>query len=421
MADDSEVLAEGESLSSTPHATEAGKTSLFSRDFILIALINLTTFVGFNMTTTGMPVYVATLGAPDVVVGLVTTFATAAALLVRPFAGLMLDRFGRKGILSASVALMALIIVAYAVFPLVGLILALRAVHGVGWGLSSTATSTIAADVIPHKRFAEGMGYFALTSAVAVAVAPALSIGLLQSVGVVPMIVVAAGSTALSFCLTLFQRADKAAFVAAPEVEATPQPTARPPFKLSDLFDKRALLPAGIMLLINVAFSAITTFIALHGQAEGVDNIFLYFTVYALVTIMTRPVIGKIIDRTGFFMPGVLSCVGVAVTLVLIAFSDNIGMFCFAGVFGGLGIGAGMGTLQAMAVAAVSPARRGVATATFLFGMDAGIAVGSAVAGVLAGLVGYSTMYLIMIVFPLAACVVFLVVGRKRIALYSAR
>lgn len=386
-----------------------GKQSLWTRDFVLIAFVNLTTFIGFNMTTTGMPVYVASLGASDLTVGLVTTFATGAALLIRPFTGLMLDRLGHKGILIASIAAMAVVTAAYAAFPLVGVILALRIAHGIGWGLGSTATSTIAADAIPRKRFAEGMGYFALTSSLAVAVAPALSIALLQSAGIFPMIAIAAGSTFVSLLLALLQRptAKKAA------------PSKKGRLKASDLFDKRALLPAGIMLLINVAFSSITTFIALHGQARGVDAIFLYFVVYAAVTIVGRPLIGKAIDRIGFFAPGILSTIGVIVTLVIIAFSDNIVMFCIAGIFAGLGIGTGMGTLQAMAVAAVPPERKGVATSTFLFGLDAGIAIGSLVAGSIAGIFGYSGMYLAMTVFPAAACLALLVAGRKRVSSYS--
>ena len=99
------------------------------------------------------------------------------------------------------VGAMFIITAAYAVFPIVGVILALRLLHGLAWGLSSTAIMTVVADIIPHKRFAEGMGYFAVASAIATAVAPALSIGVLASYGVVPMIAIAAGSTLSPFFL----------------------------------------------------------------------------------------------------------------------------------------------------------------------------------------------------------------------------
>ena len=77
-----------------------------------------------------MPVYLEQLGADELAVGLTVTLVTAAALLVRPFAGLILDSFGRKGALITGIILMLFVIVAYLLFPLVGVVLALRIFHG---------------------------------------------------------------------------------------------------------------------------------------------------------------------------------------------------------------------------------------------------------------------------------------------------
>lgn len=383
---------------------------LWTRDFIFIAMINMTIFVGFNMTTTSMPLYVSSLGASDFLTGLVISFATVSALVIRAFTGILLDRFGRRAILIIGIGIMAAVIAAYAVFPIVGVILVLRLLHGIGWGLSSTATSTIAADTIPQKRFAEGIGYFALASSLAVAVAPALAIEMIQRTGMIPVLGIAGGCTLLALILSFFERSSKA--------ESTAQ---KPKFGLSSMFDKKALLPSGIMLLINCAFASVTAFIALHGQARGIGNISLYFTVYAIVTIISRPIIGRIIDKTGFYYPAIFSILGVIITLIVIAFSNNIIMFCVAGIFGGLGIGTGMGTLQTMAVSSVPAERRGVATSTFLFGVDAGITLGAAIAGVFADAFGYGTMYLIMAIFPAIACVIFILLGKRRIASYSVK
>ena len=56
--------------------------------------------------------------------------------------------------------------------------------------------ATIAADIIPKRRFAEGMGYYALTAAISSALAPAVSVELVQGAGGPAMIFVAAGITA---------------------------------------------------------------------------------------------------------------------------------------------------------------------------------------------------------------------------------
>ena len=105
-----------------------------------------------------------------------------------------------------------------------------------------------------------------------------------------------------------------------------------------------------------------------------------------------------------------------AATLVLIGVSDSLPLFCVAGALGGLGIGSAMGTFQAMAVATVEPQRRGVATSTYFVFFDLGIAIGSFVAGIIAGTVGYTAMFMVMAIFPALACVFFLLAGKERLA-----
>ncbi|MDD2218342.1 MAG: MFS transporter [Eubacteriales bacterium] len=384
-------------------------TNLWTKDFIFISIINLAAFVGFNMLSTAMPLYVASLGASDFLVGMVTTLTTLAILSVRPISGIMLDRFGRRGILIYGTAITVVIISSYAFFPILSIILLIRIFQGIAWGLTSTSVSTIVADIIPRKRFAEGMGYFALTTAFAVAFAPAIALNVLENRGFPTMVTIAAISTFIALVLSFFQRTVKIEKVGLQKI------------KPSDLFEKRAMLPAIMALLVNSAFGAVTTFIAIHGAAEGVDNIYIYFTVYACATLVTRPITGKLIDKKGFFMPGIISISCVAITLILIGFSHNIIMFSIAGIFAGIGFGTNFGVNQTMAVASVPPNRRGVATSTFFFGFDAGIGLGAAVAGLLAGACGYANMYFAMSVFPIAAMLIFIILGKKRIEEYSAK
>ena len=421
-----------------PDRGEPGSLSeIFTRDFLLLATINLAMFFGFQMTNVGLPVYVAQLGANAQTVGLIGTVMTITAVTVRIFAGPLLDRFGRKGALVSGAIIMATSIVSYAVFPFVGVILGVRLLQGVGWGLGSTAASTIAADVIPKRRFAEGMGYFAMTNALSSALAPAVSIELVQGAGGQYMIYVAFGCTVLAFILALFQRnagRKRAASMdspttSAPDTTRAPSPDnapaepaiaaseahavreaspASPPAStasvfIATVFERRALFPGMLMLLVNIGFGCITTFIALHGQEQGIDNVSVYFIAYAVVTLASRPLTGRLIDRYGYRMPSILSCAGTVLTLVLIGLSSNAPMFACAGALAGLGIGTAMGVYQAMAVASVEPWRRGVATSTYFIMFDVGIALGSFFGGMVAGALGYTAMYIIVAAFPLIA------------------
>ena len=400
----------------------ASLREIFTRDFLLLATINLTMFFGFQMTNVGLPVYVAQLGAGAQMVGLIGTVMTITAVVVRIFAGPLLDRFGRKGALVGGSILMAASIFSYAVFPIVGVILGVRLLQGIGWGLGSTASSTMAADVIPKRRFAEGMGYFALTNALSSALAPAVSIVLVQGPGAHYMIYVAAGCTALAFVLALFQRntakIEKPA-TGTPDEQlssasardgkpagpppSTPAAPPSPSRTLDAVFERRALFPGMLMLLVNIGFGCITTFIALHGQQQGVANVSVYFIAYAIVTLASRPMIGRLIDRYGYRMPSILSCLGTVLTLALIGLANSAPLFACAGALAGIGIGTAMGVFQAMAVASVEPWRRGVATSTYFIAFDVGIAIGSLLGGMVAGAFGYTAMYFTVAAFPLIA------------------
>ena len=402
------------------------KNEIFTRDFVVLATVNLALFFGFQMITVGMPVYVDQLGADAFTVGIGTSAFTITATLVRVCAGSIRDRFGLIGPLISGIAIMACMVISYAIFPIIGVIIGLRVIHGLGWGLGSTATSTIAADIIPKKRFAEGMGYFAMTNAVAGALAPALSIFLVQGPGSLYMLGISAAFTVLALVLALADAkhlGKRSAPNAAGSAPGGPVPRPNglggqpaPSSKLDTFFERRALLPATAMLLVNIAFGSITTFIALHAVAQGVPQITWYFVVYAITTVASRPIIGKIIDRRGYRGPSIFATLCTAATLALIGASNSLPMFCLAGTLGGLGIGSAMGTFQAMAVATVPPWRRGVATSTYFVFFDLGIAIGSFTAGIIAGAVGYAAMFQIMAVFPILACLFFLIAGKERLA-----
>ena len=152
-----------------------------------------------------------------------------------------------------------------------------------------------------------------------------------------------------------------------------------------------------------MGFGCVTTFIALHAEAQGVTRVSLYFLVYAIVTLATRPLIGRVIDARGYRAPAILATACTAGTLVLIGASSTTWMFALAGVFAGLGVGTSMGTFQSMAVAAAEPRRRGVATSTYMTFFDLGIAAGAGLGGIIAGAAGYGTMFATMAAFPLLA------------------
>ena len=153
-----------------------GTGKIWTRDFIMICLANMCIFMGFQMTMPTLPLFVEQLGGDDRLVGAVLGIFTFSALLVRPIAGRLLETKGRRMVFLAGLAIFALSVGSFGFMGSIGLLFMMRIVQGVGWGFSSTASGTIASDIIPAKRRGEGMGYYGLSGNLALAFGPSLGL-----------------------------------------------------------------------------------------------------------------------------------------------------------------------------------------------------------------------------------------------------
>ena len=374
------------------------KTNLWTRNLIIITLINFSMFFAFQLFPSALPPYLKTLGASDGTIGWLQGILTIAALLIRPFAGIALDKYGRKGIFIIGLIGMLLATAAYHFFPVVGIILIIRFAHGLAWGISNTACSTVASDNIEKERFAEGMGYFSLASSIAMAIAPAIAL----SLGIQSSILLALAFLLVTFFLIFAIKYHKPA-----EIQNTEK-------KKISLYAKESILPSIIMLLITITWGSVVTFLALYGAERSITNVGAFFTVYAFSMIITRPTLGKLVDRKGFgagIWPGIIL---IPISLLLLAVSSNLSIFLVSAVLYGIGIGAAQSSLQTMAIIRVPKHRTGAANATFFTGFDAGIGIGSVLAGFISAFAGYSGMFAFMSIFPILAGIIYFIAVRKK-------
>lgn len=368
------------------------KTKFWTRNFILITLVNFFMFFAFQLFPSALPPYLKSLGAPDGILGLLQGVITIATLLVRPFAGLALDRYGRKGLFIAGLVGMMLSTAAYRFFPVVAIIFVIRFTHGMVWGLSNTACSTVASDSIGKERFAEGMGYFSLASSIAMAIAPAIALSLGMRNNVLLALIFLVFSLGLALLIKYQKGSDTK------EIK-----------KKAALYAKESILPSVIMFLIMITFGSIMTFLALYGAEKSIKGVGLFFTVYAVSMLVTRPFLGRLVDRKGFgagIWPGVVL---IPVALLILSVSSSLLAFLACAFFYGIGIGAAQSSLQTMAIVKVPKDRTGAANATFFTGFDGGIGMGAVLAGVISAVMGYGGMFAFMAVFPLLAGVLYFV------------
>ena len=371
------------------------KHKLWTKDFTLITLANLLMAIAFYFMVPILPVFLSdNFSATESQIGLVLSFYTIAALLIRPFAGYALDVIGRYSIYVGSLLVFSTVFFGYVWATSILFVLALRFMHGLTWGSMSTAGSTIAVDLVPEKRRGEGIGVFGLSMTIAMAIGPLIAIAITGDSSYKKLFYSAAGFSFLGLLLALFVRVPKIA-------------TVKKTFKMDSLIEKKALPVSLNVFLVTIPYGGIISFIALYGRTIGIENSGLFFLLIAVGIAISRILSGKSFDRVG---PKNICILGLSLLiggLLFLALNKNAFGYHFSALIIGFGFGVIMATFQAIANHKVEAESRGAANSTYLTFFDSGIGFGMLLVGYLIQIIGYSGTFILCSAIELLALIVF--------------
>lgn len=387
---------------------EEKPVKLWTKDFTLIIIINFLVFMNHLMILSTFPFYIEYLGGSETVAGLAAALFSIVAVVCRPVIGWMLDNGKRKAILIIGLCGMALMPVGYLVLSTMFLAFVCRMIHGASLAFSNTSTSTIATDIIPKSRFAEGMGMFGLATALATACAPALGLALMDHMGFTTLFLFAAISIVIALILFVLLRV--------PEIKVEPKP-----FTIKGLLDKDALPASFTALIFMLTYGALENFTAKFAAEQNLPSGGIFFAIMAVALLITRLSAGKVTDQRGEGIFAYTCNIAMLVAFLLMGLCPNIVTYLLSAVLAGFGFGGLEPALQSMAVAIAPPERRGSANSTFLCAYDIGIGVGGGIAGSLITAVGYNRMFVIMAIFNILSIVVYMAWGRNHPSSFSYR
>ena len=380
-----------------------GSEKIWTRDFVMICLANLCIFMGFQMTMPTIPLFVEQLGGDDRLVGAVLGIFTFSALLVRPFAGKMLETKGRRFVFLIGLAIFAFSVGSFGFMGSIGLLFLMRMVQGVGWGLSSTASGTIASDIIPAKRSGEGMGYYGLSGNLALALGPTLGLFLVTVLPFQQLFLICSllGILAMGMAtLIRYRKVEK-------------DPVAALTAKRFDIYEVSALQPSLLIFFISVTFGGIATFLPLYTAEKGVSGIQWYFLLYALALMVTRLFSGRLYDRKGHRAIFVPSTLLIMTGMLLLAWMPGEAVLYIAAVLYGMGFGSVQPALQAWSIEKTAPHRKAMANATYFSFFDLGVGIGAIVFGQIGYLFGYRSIYVTAAFSILISIIVYLWIVRS--------
>ncbi len=282
-----------------------------------------------------------------------------------------------------------------------------RLLHGTALGMASTATGTIVAEVIPGERKGEGIGFYSMSITLATAIGPFVGLYMSQHTSFQSIFGFCLALGIISFIISLF--------VKIPIVKKPAKAAVSKKWKLSDFAEPKALPIALVVLIISLGYSSVLSFINFYAiEIDLVDVASLFFVVYAVAILVSRPFTGRLMDVKGANSVMYPAFILFGAGLLLLSTAGNSVVLLLAGVLIGFGFGNMQSTTQAIAVKVTPPHRIGLATSTYYISLDAGLGFGPSLLGLIIPFTGYRNLYIILGVLVLATTILYYFMHGKK-------
>jgi MFS family permease len=382
---------------------------LFNKNYICLCISNFLFFFSFYLLLPVLPFFIIEqFHGSNAVIGTVISCYTLATLVVRPFSGYMMDTFKRKPLYLLALALFTAVFCGYPFATTITMLIIIRVVHGLAFGLTSVGGNTLVIDVVPSEHRGEGIGYFGVANNIAMAVGPMVGLFVYEHLSFNAIFL---GCMGCSFLAALF--------ASRIQTKVRP-PVKRPPISLDRFILIKGLLAGISFTLLAFAYGQISNYIALYAKEMGLTiSSGLFFTVYAVGLIVSRLFAGKMVDR-GKVTQTIALGLGITVVALL-----GLGLCHYVNALGstytaiaflliamccGLGFGAAFPSFNALFINLGTNAQRGTATSTYLTTWDLGLGIGIFSGGMLAEHFSFATAYLVASGSVLISLIFFIIV-----------
>ena len=342
----------------------------------MVTAANFMLFLSFYAIMPVLPYFLEQVfNATDSVIGIVISTYSVACILIRPFSGWMLDTMRRRPIYLAAYAVFMVAMGCYPLFTLLGIVVLIRFVHGLAFGVASASGTTLVTYLVPRPRLGEGLGLYGLSSTIAMSVGPMIGLAAHQLLSndyfffaTAVMVLIGLGFASL---------------VPVPEEKEKK----RRSISLKSLFLVPATVPAIALVFASVPYGITTSYISLladeyHLPIDGG----LFYTLMAVGLALSRVFGGKMVDRYSIPVVILISFISVTMGYILLtATSSTIG-FLSSAIIIGLSFGLVHPAFNTLFVNIGGDDRRGVATSSYLTAFDLGIGLGILFGGIFAQL-----------------------------------
>jgi MFS family permease len=232
------------------------------------------------MVIPDMPLVLEKLGGREYIWLIIPSFASI-ALIMRPLSGKMTDINGRVFVMILGAVITTLSGILYLFVPIVSLLFAVRAFHGISAGFTPTGFTAYADDIVPLYKRGEAMGIIGICNNIGNAMGWVLGSQVTQSFGIETMFYVSSFLGLISVVMFSFLK----------ESIQNKQKLNINLLKFNrhDLIEKRVLFPSLIFLMVCFTSGTIlaligdfSAFLKIEKQRALHGSIYQCFTIYSI-------------------------------------------------------------------------------------------------------------------------------------------
>ena len=361
-------------------ADQGPRSRLITPPFVAVALATLAYFVAEGVLIPAVPLYVERgLGGNSVAVGWVVGIFAASALLLRPWAGRLSDRRGRRLVMVTGAGLVLVAVAGYLVSRSVAALLLVRLVNGAGEAFFFVGAAAAVSDLAPPDRRGEAMSFFSLSLYLGIGVGPLIGEALVDGSDFTAAWIAAGAITLVTAVLSLV----------VPETRSKEVRDAGP----GRLIHPGGLLPGTVLLASILGMAGFFAFVPLYAPRIGLAGSRMVFVLFSAIVVAFRLFGARIPDRLGVGRTSrvalALSALGLA---TVAAWGTPAGLVAGTSVFA-LGIAFATPALMAMAVNGVPATERGSVMGTFTAFIDLGFGLGPVLLGLVVHAAGFRASF----------------------------
>lgn len=189
----------------------------------------------------------------------------------------------------------------------------------------------------------------------------------------------------------------------------------KPKLGFAAMFDRAAMPFALVTFFMTFAYAGVSAFLALYAREldlmAAASNFLLC---YAIFLMICRAFTGNVCDKKGPKYVVYPCLLAFTVGLVVLGYTHGSITMVLSGALIGIGYGSVTPIFQTQIISSVEPHKIGVANSLFFNAMDAGLALGAFVMGLMVDGVGYRSIYLMGAVLVVLAGALYILQMKKR-------